>query len=107
MGLESALFGTAMGIIDVFAIGAIKAVKLKWVSPYVMIITTVLYALQPWTFLYSLKYDGMIVMNMLWDLISTVFITILGFVVFNETVTHRKFIGVILSLVSICLLACE
>lgn len=107
MGLEAALFGTAMGIIDVFAIGAIKAVKLKWVSPYVMIITSVLYALQPWTFLYSLKYEGMIVMNMLWDLISTVFITILGFIVFNESVTHRKFLGVVLSLISIWLLSCD
>ena len=107
MGLTSGLFGTVMGVIDVFAIGSIKAVKLKWISPYFMVITTVLYALQPWAFLYSLNYEGMIVMNMLWDLISTVFITILGFLVFKETITYRKFLGVVLSLISVCLLACD
>ena len=107
MGLTQALFGTAMGVIDVFAIGAMKAINLKWISPYFMIITTILYALQPWVFFYSLNYDGMIIMNMLWDLISTVLVTILGFLFFKETVTYRKFIGVILSFISICLLACD
>jgi multidrug transporter EmrE-like cation transporter len=49
----------------------------------------------------------MIVMNLLWDLISDVLVTANGLLYFKETLSQKKFIGVIFSLIGIYLLSCE
>lgn len=99
-------FGVLMALIDVFMLGLIKSISLN-VPKYVtwMIAPTIIYALQPWLFLKSLEYESLIVMNLIWDLASDLFVTLLGFFYFGERVGYYKRIGVFLSFVSLILLA--
>jgi drug/metabolite transporter (DMT)-like permease len=99
-------FGALMASIDVIMLGLIKSVSLdrlkmiRW-----MIFPTIIYAIQPWIFLESLKYESLIVMNLMWDLLSDVLVTLLGIFYFREKIGRYKQVGVALSLLSIFLLA--
>lgn len=98
-------FGLLMAGIDVFMLGLIKSISLdgarmiKW-----MVLPTLIYAIQPWIFLTSLKFESLVVMNLLWDVLSDVLVTLVGFFYFKEKVGPYKKIGVVLSLISIFLL---
>lgn len=99
-------FGLFMASIDVLMLGLIKGISLGWYkSLKIMIVPTIVYALQPWLFLSSLSYSTLIVMNLLWDLISNILVTIVGLVYFKEQIPFVKKIGVILSLISMLLLS--
>ena len=97
-----------MAGIDVFMLGLIKTVSkdmsrfLKW-----MVLPTLIYALQPWIFLSSLRFESLIVMNLMWDLISDVLVTATGFLYFKEKIGPYKTLGVILSFVSIVLMSIQ
>lgn len=99
-------FGTAMASVDVIMLGIIKSVSLnqskllRW-----MIIPTIAYAIQPWIFLESLKFESLIVMNLMWDLISDILVTLVGFFYFKERLGPYKSIGVALSILSILLMS--
>lgn len=100
-------YGLLMAGIDVFMLSIIKSISvnsrfLKW-----MIVPTVIYALQPWIFLSSLRFESLIVMNLMWDLISDILVTATGFLYFKEKIGPYKTLGVILSFVSIVLLSIE
>ena len=96
-----------MALVDVFMLSIVKSVSLnsrllKW-----MIVPTLVYAVQPWIFLQSLEYETLIIMNLLWDLISNVLVTLAGLILFNESIGPYKLIGVILSFISITLLSLD
>jgi len=98
-------FGAVMATIDVFMLSAIKIIGtkakyLKW-----MIVPTLVYAIQPWIFLSSLKFETMTVMNLVWDLMSDVLVTIVGIYYFGEKLGPVKSLGVFTALISIALLA--
>ncbi len=101
-------YGAIMAGIDVFMLSIIKLVSnnpsrfLKW-----MVIPTVVYAIQPWIFLNSLRFESLIVMNLMWDLLSDIFVTGVGFLYFKEKIGPYKTLGVILSFVSIVLMSLQ
>ncbi len=101
-------FGALMASIDVFMLSIIKSISgnpsrfLKW-----MILPTIVYAIQPWIFLSSLRFESLIVMNLMWDLISDVLVTATGFLYFKEKIGPYKTLGVILSFVSIVLMSIQ
>lgn len=101
-------YGLTMAGIDVFMLSLIKVVSvsgmkmIKW-----MILPTLIYALQPWIFLSSLRFESLIVMNLMWDLISDVLVTATGFLYFKEKIGPYKTLGVILSFVSIVLMSIQ
>lgn len=101
------VYGTAMAGIDVLSLGLLKAISLQWISPYFFVIPVIIYAFQPVLFLKSLDYEGMAVMNMMWDLLSGVFVTFSGLYFFKEKITTKKFAGILLSILSIYLLSNE
>ena len=61
------MYGTYMAGIDVFMLSLLKAINLGWVNKTLIFLPTVIYAMQPWIFLSSLKFESMTVMNLLWD----------------------------------------
>lgn len=100
-------FGFMMAFVDVFMLSIIKKVNLNTKLIKWMILPTVIYAIQPWIFLQSLEYESMIIMNLLWDLISDVLVTLTGLIIFKETIGPYKLIGVLLSFISITLMSLE
>ena len=100
-------FGVTMALIDVFMLSIVKTVSLnakflKW-----MIVPTIVYAIQPWIFLQSLEFESLIIMNLLWDVISDVLVTLTGLIFFKESIGPYKLIGVILSFISITLMSLD
>jgi multidrug transporter EmrE-like cation transporter len=98
------VYGTYMAIVDVFMLGLLKAINLGWVSSTLVFLPTLIYAMQPWVFLASLKFESLTVMNLLWDVLSDVLVTAMGLLFFKETITRTKMVGVALSFVTIFLL---
>jgi multidrug transporter EmrE-like cation transporter len=99
-------YGLLMATIDVFMLGLIRLISddVPKLIRY-MIVPTIVYAIQPWIFLDSLKYESLIVMNLTWDLISDILVTMLGLFYFGETIGFYKKLGVVLSFISIILLS--
>lgn len=101
-------FGAVLASLDVFMMGIIKTVSknpgklLKW-----MILPTLSYALTPWIFLKALQFESMVVMNLMWDLLSDVLVTLSGFFYFKEEIGPYKTIGVVLSLIAMTLMSIE
>jgi len=62
---------------------------------------------QPFLFFSSLSFESMTVMNIMWDLLSDVLVTISGIYVFNEKISSTKFLGILLAMVSMLLLTHE
>jgi multidrug transporter EmrE-like cation transporter len=104
-GLAPLAYGTYMATVDVFVLGILKAINLGWISKTLIFLPTLIYAMQPWVFLTSLNHESLTVMNLLWDVLSDVFVTIEGLFFFQEKVSRTKMLGVGLSLISVFLLS--
>lgn len=98
-------FGLTMALIDTSMLSLIKYISthkgyLGWI-----VIPMLVYMLQPVLFYFSLQYETLTVMNLLWDVISDLLITTIGLLVFKETIGPYKKAGVIFSLLSIVLMS--
>lgn len=100
-------FGLLMATIDVTMLSIVKKVSLDSRILRWMILPTLIYAFQPWIFLQSLEYETLIIMNLLWDVISDVLVTLVGLIFFKESIGPYKLIGVLLSFISITLMSLE
>ena len=98
------IYGTYMAVVDVFMLGLLKAINLKWASSALLFLPVIVYGMQPLIFLASLKFESLTVMNLLWDVMSDVLVTFMGLFVFGEKISRTKMLGVGLSLISIFLL---
>lgn len=94
-----------MATVDALMLGILKAIQLGWLSNTLIFLPSIIYTIQPWIFLKSLDGESMTVMNLLWDVLSDVLVTIEGLYFFNEKLTHTKMIGVGLSFISVMLLS--
>jgi multidrug transporter EmrE-like cation transporter len=65
------------------------------------------YSLHPYIFLHSLRYESMTVMNLLFDVISDVTVTMVGLLYFRESLSNMKKVGLLLAFIGIILLSYE
>lgn len=105
-GYTPFVYGSYMATTDVFMLGLLKTISDNKLSMIYMIIPTALYALQPWVFLRSLKYESMTVMNLMWDVMSDILVTASGLFFFKEKLSRTKLIGVFFAVVSVILMNC-
>jgi multidrug transporter EmrE-like cation transporter len=64
-----------------------------------------LYSLQPLLFLHSLKFESMTVMNMMWDVMSDIYVTAIGLTYFKEKISRIKMIGLSFAFIAVFLLS--
>jgi multidrug transporter EmrE-like cation transporter len=107
MGFAPIAYGSAMAFNDVVSLGLLKAIHLEWLSSYYFIFPLILYTAQPFLFFSSLSVESMAVMNMMWDLLSDVLVTLSGVYIFNEKISYSKSLGIFLAMVSMYLLTNE
>ncbi len=98
-------FGLAMATIDVFMLSLLKYISkekqyIRWI-----VLPILVYACQPILFYMSLQYESLTVMNLLWDVLSDVLVTLVGLLIFQETIGPYKKAGVMLSFLSIALMS--
>ena len=100
------LFGTCMAIVDIFMMSATKMVSTGSLSSSVGIPLAIsLYAMEPLIFLRAMKYEGMVVTNLVWNLMSNIIVTLQGVLVFGESIKGLRWLGIGMSLLSLALLA--
>lgn len=98
-------FGGTMALIDALILSSLKAFNLGWIQwRGILLISMLVYSMQPLLFLQSLQYNSLTVMNLLWDVMSDVVVTAIGVFYFSEKLTKFKKLGVFFSIISIFLL---
>jgi drug/metabolite transporter (DMT)-like permease len=105
---NSLLFGGAMATGDSIVLSTLRAYSLGYIkSKFAVVLAMIFYSLQPLIFLKSLAYESLTVMNLMWDVMSDVSVTIIGLFYFKEKISIYKKIGVLFSVISIMLLTYE
>jgi len=99
-------FGTLMALIDICMMSSLKMIHNKTISyTYGLPLSISLYALQPLIFLKALNYEGMVVTNLVWNLMSNVIVTLQGVLIFGESIKGLRWLGILMSIISLTLLA--
>lgn len=96
--------GTMMALVDVVMMSSAKMVRQGTLSsnvgtPFAFLI----YTLQPLIFMKSLNYEGMVITNLTWDLMSDILVTLQGIFIFGETLSPLRWIGVIFAAIALVL----
>jgi drug/metabolite transporter (DMT)-like permease len=100
------LHGLVLALIDATVLPLLKlrfTHKVKGLWP--LITAFIAYGSQTLIFFNSLRYETMTVMNVLWDVMSDVIVTIIGLFILKEVVTKKKIIGICFGFVSLYLLS--
>lgn len=100
-------FGLVLALVDATMMPLIKGVSKRALPRWIMLVPTLIYAIDPWIFLQSLKLESMVVMNFVWDLLSDLLVTFFGVVLLGERLPATKAIGVVLSFISLFFLTWE
>jgi hypothetical protein len=101
-------YSSAMASIDIAALGLAKAAYTGAVPVFAGLATSVvLYAVQPLIFYNALGFQGMAIINLLWNVISSIVVTLVGILYFKEKLTNLKLIGAGFSIVAIWLLSMD
>jgi len=99
-------FGTVMALIDIFMMGTLKMVSTGSLLAGVGLPLAVgLYALEPLIFYKAMAYEGMVVTNLVWNLMSDVVVTLQGIFIFGESIKGLRWVGICMSLVALGILS--
>ena len=99
-------FGATMAVIDIFMMSSVKMIHNGTLSGIVGIPLSVgIYALEPLIFLKAMNYEGMVVTNLVWNLMSNIIVTMQGVLIFGETIKGLRWLGITMSIASLALLA--
>lgn len=99
-------FASLMAFIDTFVLSGLKKYSTGdhdygLAVPLGMLI----YSLQPLIFLQALRYESMTVMNIMWDMMSDLYVTLIGLFYFKERLTTLKMLGLSFAFIAIVLLS--
>ena len=99
-------FGILMAVVDIFMMSSVKMIHQGTMPSWWGVPLSVgIYALEPLIFLKAMNYEGMVVTNLIWNLMSNIIVTLQGIIVFGESIKGLRWLGLCMSLVSLCLLA--
>ena len=99
-------WGGLMALMDSTVLSLLKAYNIGWIKwNGVILISMLIYSIHPLIFLESLKTNGLIIMNLLFDVLSDIIVTCIGLFYFSEKLTNSKKVGVLLSIISVILLS--
>ena len=104
--LRPILFGVAMALVDNVMMGTIKLVHTGGLSgTFAIPFSAALYALEPLIFLKAMKFESMTVVNLIWNMMSNILVTLQGVFIFGESIKGIRWLGISMSLVSLAILA--
>jgi multidrug transporter EmrE-like cation transporter len=99
-------FGTLMALLDIMMMGSVKMIsKGTMPSSWGIPLTVGIYALEPLIFLKALNYEGMVVTNLVWNLMSDIIVTLQGVFIFGESIKGLRWVAVCMSILSLGLMA--
>lgn len=96
--------GTLMALLDLLMMGSIKMVHTGSMSSALGLPFAVgIYALEPLVFLKAMNYEGMAVMNLIWNLMSDVLVTLQGVFIFGESIKGIRWLAIAMAIVSLAI----
>ena len=101
------LFGGLLALIDAVALPILKGVKTENWPRWLLGIPIGLYALNPLIFFSALGSESLTIMNLIWDLMSDIVVTLIGILFFKEVIPTTKRVGIALSFISLLLMSYE
>jgi len=100
------IFGTLMAFIDICMMSILKMIHIGTMNKLIGIPLSIsLYAIEPLIFLKAMNYEGMVVTNLVWNLMSNIIVTLQGILIFGERIKKLRWLGICMSLVSLALMA--
>jgi drug/metabolite transporter (DMT)-like permease len=100
-------FGALLALMDSISLPILKGVKMNEWPRWLLSIPICLYALDPIIFYTALGTETLTIMNIVWDLMSDVIVTIIGIFFFKEVLPLSKKIGVGMSFIGLFLMTYE
>jgi hypothetical protein len=97
------LISGVLALFDLFNLSVLKHISLGTYRQAFIWPVVALYTLQPWIFLKGLSFTSMTVLNLSWDLLSDILVTLCGLFYFRESLTNYKMFGVFFAIISIIL----
>jgi drug/metabolite transporter (DMT)-like permease len=102
---KALLYGFGLALSDVVNLGILKGLSNGMIKNFAWIaFPTLVYAVQPWIFYSALSHTSMTVMNLLWDVLSDIFVTASGLFYFKEKLSFKKHLGVLFAMMAVFLL---
>ena len=102
---KALLYGLGLALSDVVNLGILKALSNGMIKNFAWIaFPTLVYAVQPFIFYSALSHTSMTVMNLLWDVLSDIFVTASGLFFFKEHLSFKKHLGVLFAFMAVFLL---
>jgi len=100
------VFGFAMALLDVGMMGVAKLTHQKKFS-YLggLLLSTAIYAPQPYLFLKAMNFENMTAVNLIWNLSSDLIVTLMGVFYFGEKIAGLRWVAVGMALFSLVLFA--
>jgi len=99
-------FGTLMAFLDLVMMGSVKMIHGGTLSASIGIPLAVgIYAFEPLLFLKAMNYEGMAVMNLIWNLMSDILVTLQALLIFGETIKGIRWVAVGMAIVSLSIFA--
>jgi drug/metabolite transporter (DMT)-like permease len=99
-------FGLAMASVDICMMSVAKLTHLGKI-PYLagLLGSMAIYVLQPILFMKALTFESMLATNLIWNLVSSVVVTLIGIFFFKESVKGLRLLAVLIALLSLGLFA--
>lgn len=99
-------FGVVMASIDIVMMSVVKMTSTGGFTMAVGLpLSMALYAMEPFVFLKAMTYEGMVVTNLVWNLMSNILVTLQGILVFGESIKGLRWLGIAMSLVALTILS--
>jgi multidrug transporter EmrE-like cation transporter len=104
--MSTLLYASAMALIDSIIMVLLKLKNISVLTgSYILPLTMAIYSFEPLLFFKALSFQGIGIINALWNAISSVLIALLGSIVFGEKITYTNWLGILLCTAGIILVS--
>lgn len=100
------VFGIIMALIDIAMMTTVKMTSTGQLTNSVGLpLSMILYSFEPIVFLKAMSYQGMVVTNLVWNMMSNIIVTLQGVFIFGESIKGLRWVGIGMSIVALSIFA--
>jgi uncharacterized membrane protein len=102
--MKPVIYGAILALLDVFTLSLVKKAHFTKTLVF-LVVASVISILQLSIFYKAMAFTSITVLNLSWDLISDIFVTLFGLFVLKEKVSSQQLLGVVSAFISIFLMS--
>jgi multidrug transporter EmrE-like cation transporter len=105
--INSLIIGLILSLNDIISFSLTKYLSLHKFNQLFIIIPAIMYSFQIPIFYYGLSNCSMVVLNIIWNLMSSILVSIIGTFYFKEKISLIKKIAIIIGILSLILFSID